>query len=117
MIPIAPPQPPPSPAARELGERIADVIEKEREQNPRLVPGDIRAALRLAGAKHQPQRASDVARLASRLLGLASVLVFLFGWTRPEDDLVRGFLLVAGLIGFGTAVMIAIGSRRDSSAA
>jgi hypothetical protein len=85
MIVIVPPQEPPSPAAQDLGAKIAQLVQLVREENPDVTAQDVQQAFQLARE-----------RLRGELAGVdRQRLVLIIG-------AVLGLLLAAGFFVFRT---------------
>ena len=107
------PPPPPSPRARELGEKMTELIRIYHETDPKISMGEIRQAMKIAEVKARsevfgkgmaPQAAIAV---MLGLIMLCGLLLFFF----LQQGGARGpmvMIMVVGLIAVGLAVLIAI---------
>jgi hypothetical protein len=105
FVPIVPHEEPPSPRARDLGNRLAEVIETFQRQYPGTSPKDIRQAMRLAtpgGGDLQKRKAVVAGVLAMLMAGLVVALA-----TGGEETVKRG-LPPSGIIAVSIGVLVVV---------
>lgn len=114
FVPVVPQEEPPSPRARDLGNRLAEVIETFQRQYPGTSPEDIRRAMRLAapGGGGDLQRRKAVVALGLVAALVAGLVASLF--SSGGQNVHRGlppFGILAVLIGV-LLVVVAVRLRR-----
>lgn len=113
FVPIVPQEEPPSPRARDLGNRLQEVIETFQRQYPGTSPEDIRRAMRLAapgGGDIQRRKAVVALGLVAAMLAGLITALFTSGGKNVQHGL-PSFGIIAVLIGV-LLVVFAVRLRR-----